>query len=84
MAFELKDNQGSLFKNSRKETEKHPDWNGTIKINGREFWISAWEKQGAKGMFYSLSLGQEKKPQGFTPRGEDELPKYDDLNDAPF
>lgn len=63
MAYEVKDGQGSLFKNKRKETEKHPDYNGSIKINGVEHWLSAWLKVAQSGETYmSLSLGKPKEP----------------------
>lgn len=49
-------NSGVLFKNDRKETDKHPDYQGSINVNGVEMWLSAWIKQGAKGKFMSLSV----------------------------
>lgn len=42
MAFETKELSGALFKNKRKERDTHPDYTGTCKIDGEEFWISAW------------------------------------------
>lgn len=51
-----KTNTGVLFKNERKETDKHPDYNGTINIDGKEYWLSSWIKQGQKGKFMSLSV----------------------------
>ena len=33
---------GALFKNKKKTTEKHPDYTGTITIDGVEYWQSAW------------------------------------------
>ena len=36
MAYEMKDGQFSLFKNTRKETEKHPDFTGSIMVDGKE------------------------------------------------
>ena len=56
-----KEGQGSLFKNHRKETERHPDYNGSITIDGVERWISAWIKDGKDGKFMSLSLGKPKE-----------------------
>ena len=64
MAYELKDGQGSLFRNERKETEKHPDHTGSLKIDGREYWLSAWVKEGAKGRFFSLAVKpKDEQPQ---------------------
>jgi len=50
-------NSGALFINDRKTTERHPDWNGKLNINGTDYWLSGWKKQGQKGPFLSLSLG---------------------------
>jgi uncharacterized protein (DUF736 family) len=69
MAYEIKDGQGSLFTNKRKETERHPDFNGSIKINGVEHWLSAWKKVAQSGEEYmSLSLGKPKEPKASAPK----------------
>ena len=65
MAFELKDNSGTLFKNDRKEQETHADYQGEAKINGQLYWFNAWVKEGKTGKkFFSCSFRekQEKKP----------------------
>ncbi len=68
MAYEQRDGQGSLFKNKRKETEKHPDYNGSITINGVEHWLSAWLKTAQSGEKYmSLSLGKPKESRSPAP-----------------
>ncbi len=48
MAYEQRDMSGSLFKNDRKTTDNHPDYNGSVMINGQEMWISAWIKSPQK------------------------------------
>jgi hypothetical protein len=48
--------RGVLFKNDRKESDKHPDYKGSINIGGTEFWLSAWVKTGQKGKFMSLAV----------------------------
>lgn len=58
-------NRGALFKNSKKESENHPDYTGTINVGGGEFWLSAWIKESKAGAKYmSLSV----KPKDAAPR----------------
>jgi hypothetical protein len=54
--FEHRANSGSIFKNSRKERETHADYQGQALIDGREFFINAWIKEGKSGKFLSLSF----------------------------
>jgi hypothetical protein len=79
MAYTPKEGSGSLFKNTRKTTDNHPDYNGSIMLNGKEHWLSAWVKEGAKGKFFSVSVGKVKEAQGFKPAGSDEI-----IDDTPF
>lgn len=59
-SFERKDNSGALFINSKKEQENHPDLNGSVKINGKEYWISAWQKESGSGNeYYSLAFKEK-------------------------
>lgn len=70
MAYEQKLNQGSLFK-ADKKTDKHPDLNGTIKLNDGDYFISAWKKQGPKGEYLSLSV---KKKENQSAQSANDLP----------
>lgn len=52
-------NTGALFKNDRKETANHPDYSGSVNVNGVEYWLSAWikpTKADASKRFMSLSV----------------------------
>ncbi len=57
--YELKDDRGNLFVNKKKKNQDSPDWSGKIKLNGQEFYLSAWEKKTKTGdTFFSVSLGK--------------------------
>jgi hypothetical protein len=56
MAYEQKPDTGTLFKNDKREKDTHPHAKGTALIDGVEYWISAWTKEGAKGKFQSLAF----------------------------
>jgi hypothetical protein len=49
-------NSGALFKNDKQGNENWADYKGSININGAEFWVSAWIKQGKSGKFMSLAV----------------------------
>jgi len=85
MAYIPKEGSGSLFKNDRKETSTHPDYTGTIMVNNKIHYLSGWVKEGAKGKFFSISIGKEKTPVGFKAAGSDELPRNTIVDDeVPF
>jgi hypothetical protein len=67
MAYEMRELNGSLFKNDKKEQPNQRDYNGSCLINGVEMWISAWLKTGANGTKY-MSLAFEPKQQQAPPQ----------------
>lgn len=42
-------NQIALFKNVNKESDNHPDYSGTLNVNGQEFFVDCWMKTIQKG-----------------------------------
>lgn len=60
MAYETKDNTGSLFQNTEKRSENFPDYSGSMKIGGHDWWISGWRKTAKDGRPY-LSLAFKPK-----------------------
>lgn len=60
--FELKVGNFQLFKNNKKTEKEHADWTGTIKLpDGREYWFNMYNKEGAKGAYFSGYIGKEKQ-----------------------
>ncbi len=55
------ENSGVLFKNDRKEKDSHPDYTGTINVDGIEYWISSWIKESKKDSRKFLSLAVKPK-----------------------
>lgn len=86
MAYEMKDNSGSIFKNDRKDKPNHPDRTGTALIDGVEYWISGWIKNGKNGDFLSLAFKRKDgKPVDRSAGDRSRVGAGNDMNDdIPF
>jgi hypothetical protein len=49
-------NTFALFKNDKGDNPKRPDYTGNANVDGIEFRISGWIREGAKGKFISGSV----------------------------
>jgi hypothetical protein len=76
-------NKGIFGRNDRKTQDTHPDFSGSINIEGREFWLSGWikERKDGSGRFFSLSV----KPKDGASASATSRPAPADLDDEiPF
>lgn len=38
-------NRGSVWKNKKKEKDTHPDFTGSLNVDGTEYWVNAWRRK---------------------------------------
>lgn len=78
--MEKRDNSGVLFKSDKKDNERAPEYKGNIMVDGNEYWISAWIKEGKNGKFLGLAVS----PRDAQPPANKPLPKNLDDDLIPF
>jgi hypothetical protein len=82
-------NRGSIWKNDKKETDSHPDFTGSLNVNGVEFWVSAWKRkpdanEKAPALSFTVKPKEEsgKKPSSTTSSKAGSSDDFED--DIPF
>lgn len=90
MAYETKDNSGSVFPNKEKKSDNHPDYSGSVRIDGKDYWLSGWRKISEKGTAW-LSLafkakdGTAARPASTEQEFKTEVAKHFNMDDeVPF
>lgn len=54
-------NKGVLFFEQDKKSDKHPDLTGKLNVEGKEYRVAAWVKQGRNGEFYTLAISEPRE-----------------------
>ena len=75
-----RDNSGVLFKSDKRENERAPHYRGNITVNGQDYWLSAWIKEGKSGKFMGLALSPKEQQR---PSERSKATNFDD-SDLPF
>lgn len=78
-------NRWTLNRNDRKEKETHPDYKGKINVEGVDYYLDGWIKEGANGKFISGSIKPieaRAAPAGITPVTSNA--GFDDEDGIPF
>ena len=58
-----RDNSGVLFSNDKRDNERAPQYKGNITVNGQDYWLSAWIKEGKSGKFMGLAVSPKEEYQ---------------------
>ena len=83
MAYEMKPDSGSLFKNDKREKETHAHARGSALIDGVSYYVDAWTNTDKNGNKYQ-SLKFKRKDTQAAQSGGGWQARADDLNDDPF
>ena len=78
-----KTNTGAIWRNEKKERDTHPDFTGSLDVDGVEYWVNAWKrgpdaKERSPALKFSLKRKEEKKTWADREPGQD-----DDKGDFP-
>lgn len=60
-------NRGTLSKSRERKTDKSPEYSGSINVNGTEYWLNGWVKDGKNGKFFSLAIKPKEQKQSQVP-----------------
>ena len=86
MAFEHRENSGSLFVNKKRDSEKHPNAVGSALIGGVRYRVSAWTKLDKNGQkWQSLAFQRDEHSSAPAPAPEaNDNPVAEIESDVPF
>ena len=73
-------NTFTLNKNDKGDNPKRPDYRGKLNVDGIEFILSGWVREGANGKFISGAVAMVATDERLKPAVEG----ADDLSDVPF
>ena len=85
MSYEMEEKTGTLFKNENKTEDKHPNYKGSFKLDGKVMDIALWRREGKSGVPYLFVKVSDKKEKQAKPTDdgwgepvvqEDEIPFF--------
>lgn len=60
-------NRGSIWPNEKREKDTHPEFTGSLNVEGVEYWVSAWKRKpnaGPKAPSLSFSIKRKEEARG--------------------
>lgn len=84
-------NSGLLMRNENRTTDSHPEFTGSLNVEGRDFWVSAWVNTGKPGSkiegkrYFSIKLSPKDAPNRGNTGRRNAATDFDDIDDdIPF
>jgi hypothetical protein len=81
---QVRDNSGVLFRNDKKDNDRAPEYKGNLTVNGQDYWLSAWIKEGKSGKFMGLALSPKEAQPKAKMSDRSRATDFDDGSDLPF
>lgn len=84
-------NSGMMARNENRKTDKHPEFSGSLNVEGTDYWVSAWVNEGKPGgkmegkKYFSIKINRKESPATGVQRME--RPSYNsgiEHDDIPF
>lgn len=82
-------NSGILARNENRKSDKHPEFTGSLNVDGVDYWVSAWVNEGKPGgkmegkKYFSLKINRKDAPAQQN-RNVRAMAQDDDFPDIPF
>lgn len=83
-------NSGMLARNENRKTDKHPEYSGSINVEGVDYWVSAWVNEGKPGgkmegkKYFSIKINRKEQSGGSSVSRPAPTGFRDDFDDIPF
>lgn len=81
-------NRGAIWGNDKKEKDTHPDFTGSLNVDGVDYWVSAWKRKpdaGPKAPALSFSVKpKEERAERERGGGANQARGGDPNEDIPF
>jgi hypothetical protein len=90
-------NKGAMWGNKEKKSDTHPDYKGSINIEGVEYWLSGWKRDpsgnpNAPAVKFSYTAKSAAQSQGINnaqqasqaPQQQATAGRFDESDDIPF
>ena len=84
-------NSGMMARNENRKTDKHPEFSGSVNVEGTDYWLSAWVNEGRLGgkmegkKYFSIKLSRKEGYSTTAGTARPDAGRFDNMDDdIPF